>query len=99
MASTCVGLKGHDLPWQVYKTCSQMLLPVLPHLSSELRSADVPRRLKAVEQVARLFTMPGCDADALGEDLFSSLMDRYRDSQVCTCRRLDSAPSATLVAG
>ena len=46
---------------QLYRCAPAVLLPVLPHLRSELDSDSEPRRSAAVGLMVRLYCLPGSD--------------------------------------
>ena len=94
-AHCCTG-HAHGKVWQasvgmqVYRTCPQALLPVLPHLEIELQADEDAKRLAAVGLVGRLFSVPGSDMDAQYAGLFGEFVRRFRDlkarlSTTCSC--------------
>ena len=69
---------------QVYQSCPQTLLPVLPSLEAELKVDDVSRRLAAVQLLGRLFGQRGLDLDMAYSQLFTEFVRRFRDLKVRT---------------
>lgn len=73
---------GCYIGFQVYKSCPQTLLPVLPSLESELKVEDVTRRLAAVKLLGGLFGQRGLDIDTAYSQLFTEFVRRFRDLKV-----------------
>ena len=67
---------------QVYKSSPQTLLPVLPHLESELRVDDKTKRVAAVQLLGSLFGQGGSDLDTMYQQLFEEFLRRFRDISV-----------------
>ena len=72
---------------QVYKRCPQTLLPVLPHLESELRIEDTAKRVAAVQLLGSLFGQGGSDLDTIYAQLFAEFLRRFRDVSVRFARQ------------
>ncbi len=72
---------------QVYKSCPQTLLPVLPHLESELRIEDTAKRVAAVQLLGSLFGQGGSDLDTSYTQLFGEFLRRFRDVSVRVARQ------------
>ena len=66
----------------MYKSCPQTLLPVLPHLESELRTEDTAKRVAAVQLLGSLFGQGGSDFDTMYAQLFAEFLRRFRDISV-----------------
>ena len=66
----------------MYRICPQTLLPVLPHLSSELQAEDETKRTAVTELLGRLFALPGCDMDVAYPELFDGFLRRCSDQKV-----------------
>lgn len=77
------------VPAQLYRTCPQVLLPVLPRLGSELHVDSDDKRTAAVNLLGRLFTVPGSDMASQHPQLFDALLLRCKDQKVqqpcCPC--------------
>ena len=74
--------RPYILPAQVYQTCPQALLPVLPQLKLELPSESIEQRLAAVDLLGKLFSIPGSDLDITYHELVILLVHRMKDLQV-----------------
>lgn len=70
------------LPPQLYMTVPQVLLPVIPHLTSELHSEDGAKRLEAATLLGRLLSLPGNRLVNEYRDVLDALLRRYSDTQV-----------------
>lgn len=71
------------MPLQLYTTVPQVLLPVIPHLTSELHSDDAAKRLEACQLLGRLLSLPGNKLVNEYRDVLEALLRRYADGQVC----------------
>lgn len=69
---------------QLYQSVPQVLLPVVPHLTSELQSGDGNKRLEAVQLLCKLFSLPGSKLVSEYEDVLEALLSRYQDTKVGT---------------
>lgn len=69
---------------QLHAAVPQVLLPVLPQLSSELHSDDVSRRMDAVSVLGRLFSGRAAGRRLAAEyaDVVESLLGRFTDQAV-----------------
>jgi hypothetical protein len=67
---------------QLYQAVPQVLLPVLPHLTSELQAEEGAKRLEAVCLLGKLFSFPGNRLVCEFNDMLDALLDRYQDTQV-----------------
>lgn len=63
-------------------TVPQVLLPVIPHLTSELQSDDGAKRQEAVTLLSRLLSLPGNRLVNEYRDVMDALLKRYSDTQV-----------------
>jgi hypothetical protein len=63
-------------------TVPQVLLPVIPHLTSELHSEDGAKRLEAATLLGRLLSLPGNRLVNEYRDVLDALLRRYSDTQV-----------------
>lgn len=68
---------------QLYMTVPQVLLPVIPHLTSELHSDEGAKRLEAATLLGRLLSLPGNRLVNEYKDVLDALLRRYSDTQVC----------------
>lgn len=73
-----------ELALQVHEAVPQLLLPVLPHLCSQLEAEDDGKRLSAVNVVGHLFSKS--ESDLVGEypELFCVFLRRFVDQKVMT---------------
>lgn len=78
-AVPCLGVPS----LQLYMTVPQVLLPVIPHLTSELHSDEGPKRLEAATLLGRLLSLPGNRLVNEYKDVLDALLRRYSDTQVC----------------
>lgn len=78
-AVPCLGVPS----LQLYMTVPQVLLPVIPHLASELHSDEGPKRLEAATLLGRLLSLPGNRLVNEYKDVLDALLRRYSDTQVC----------------
>jgi hypothetical protein len=62
----------------------QVLLPVIPHLTSELHSEDGAKRQEAATLLGRLLSLPGNKLVNEYRDVLDALLRRYCDVQVRT---------------
>lgn len=67
---------------QLYTTVPQVLLPVIPHLTSELHSEDGAKRQEAATLLGRLLSLPGNKLVNEYRDVLDALLRRYCDVQV-----------------
>lgn len=63
-------------------TVPQVLLPVIPHLTSELHSDDGTKRQEAATLLGRLLSLPGNRLVNEYKDVLDALLRRYSDTQV-----------------
>lgn len=71
---------------QLYQSIPHVLLPVVPHLTSELQSSDGTKRLEAVQLLSKLFSLPGSKLVTDYGDVLDALLGRYQDTKV-SCSR------------
>ncbi|GBF94053.1 hypothetical protein Rsub_07321 [Raphidocelis subcapitata] len=97
-ANSALCEQSYAIVAQLHEVTPQALLPVVPHLSDELGSADVGRRIEAVRLLGRLFGQRGGAAVAAewGEVLLE-LLRRFRDDKPEV--RLEMVQVATKLVG
>ncbi|KAF8072944.1 ATXR2 [Scenedesmus sp. PABB004] len=82
---------------QLYQCVPQVLLPVIPHITSELHASEPEKRLEAVQLLCQLFGLPGNRLVAEYGDVLEALLRRYTDTRAdVRTVMLESTP--TLVA-
>lgn len=67
---------------QLYVAVPQVLLPVIPHLTSELQAEDPGRRLAASQLLGRLLSLPGNKLVSEYKDVLEALLTRVADPEV-----------------
>lgn len=60
----------------------QVLLPVIPHMTSEMLAEDPGKRAEAMQLVCQLFSVPGNRLVAEYGDVFDELLHRFKDAEV-----------------
>jgi hypothetical protein len=82
----CLPMCSDEHTWerakQVHQACPQALLPVLPHLVSELQVEAQDRRLQAIDLLVSAFAGSDSSMDVDYSDLFEELLRRCCDKQV-----------------
>ncbi|KAK4276740.1 hypothetical protein QN277_014853 [Acacia crassicarpa] len=78
------GLKEsyHEIIFKIFQCAPEMLLAVIPSLIGELLSDQVDVRIKAVNLVGKLFTLPEHHAAQKYHDLFMEFLNRFSDKSV-----------------
>ncbi|XP_021806603.1 sister chromatid cohesion protein PDS5 homolog A isoform X3 [Prunus avium] len=69
----------HDIIFKIFKCAPQMLLAVIPNLTQELLTDQVDVRLKAVNLIGKLFTLPAHHIAQRYQDLFIEFLKRFSD--------------------
>eukprot|EP00271_Cylindrocystis_brebissonii_P003825 TRINITY_DN15069_c0_g1_i1.p1 TRINITY_DN15069_c0_g1~~TRINITY_DN15069_c0_g1_i1.p1 ORF type:complete len:1860 (-),score=488.09 TRINITY_DN15069_c0_g1_i1:1015-6594(-) len=72
----------HELIFELYQAAPQMLVAVLPTMQEELLNKDIDARLKAVDLLGKIFSLPGQRADQEYRQLHGEFMKRYVDQAV-----------------
>jgi hypothetical protein len=67
---------------QLYLAVPQVLLPVMPHLTSELDADSPAQRLEATQLLGRLLSLPGNKLVSEYQDVLDTLLLRYADPDV-----------------
>jgi hypothetical protein len=63
----------------------QVLLPVIPHMTSEMLAEDAGKRAEATQLVCQLFSVPGNRLVCEYADVFDELLLRFKDAEVRLC--------------
>eukprot|EP00897_Mesotaenium_endlicherianum_P005452 jgi/Mesen1/4935/ME000246S04157 len=69
----------HNVIYELYKASPEMLVAVLPNFQQELVENNVDTRLRAIELLGRLFSLPGQQAARQYKLLFSEFCKRLVD--------------------
>ncbi|XP_008219648.1 PREDICTED: sister chromatid cohesion protein PDS5 homolog A isoform X1 [Prunus mume] len=69
----------HEIIFKIFKCAPQMLLAVIPNLTQELLTDQVDVRLKAVNLIGKLFTLPDHHIAQRYQDLFIEFLKRFSD--------------------
>ncbi|XXG74106.1 hypothetical protein AAC387_Pa07g2909 [Persea americana] len=72
----------HDIIFEIFKCAPQMLLAVIPNLTQELLTDQVDVRIKAVNLLGRLFSVPGHHVANEYRQLFVEFLKRFSDKSV-----------------
>ncbi|CAN6439255.1 unnamed protein product [Victoria cruziana] len=72
----------HEIIFEIFQCAPQMLLAVIPNLTQELLIDQVDVRMKAVQLLGRLFSLPGCQAAHEYHQLFVEFLKRFSDKSV-----------------
>jgi hypothetical protein len=67
---------------QLYQAVPQVLLPVIPHMTSEMLAEDAVKREEATRLVCQLFSVPGNRLVCEYADVFDELLHRFKDAEV-----------------
>ncbi|XP_068341361.1 sister chromatid cohesion protein PDS5 homolog B isoform X2 [Pyrus communis] len=69
----------HEIIFKIFGCAPQMLLAVMPNLTQELLTDQVDVRLKAVNLIGKLFTLPDHHIAQRYHDLFVEFLKRFSD--------------------
>jgi sister-chromatid-cohesion protein PDS5 len=68
---------------QIYQVSPSTLLPVMPHIMSDLTAKEDAKRLSALELLGKLYALPNSDMQADFPELFKEFVRRSKDQKVC----------------
>ncbi|KAK3239824.1 hypothetical protein CYMTET_50281 [Cymbomonas tetramitiformis] len=71
----------HELIYEVFVTCPEILLPIIPRLQGELQVDDEATRLAAVALVGRLLRIPDMHVELSYRRLYVEFLKRFVDRQ------------------
>eukprot|EP00882_Tetradesmus_deserticola_P022060 GHRQ01023943.1.p1 GENE.GHRQ01023943.1~~GHRQ01023943.1.p1 ORF type:complete len:442 (+),score=232.76 GHRQ01023943.1:175-1326(+) len=90
----------YTLLYQLYQAVPQVLLPVIPHMTSEMLAEDAGKRAEATQLVCQLFTVPGNRLVCEYVDVFDELLHRFKDAEVgIRLHLVEFAPMLVAAAG
>ncbi|WIA29168.1 hypothetical protein OEZ86_011679 [Tetradesmus obliquus] len=90
----------YTLIYQLYQAVPQVLLPVIPHMTSEMLAEDPGKRAEATQLVCQLFSVPGNRLVAEYGDVFDELLHRFKDAEVgIRLHLVEFAPTLVAAAG
>ncbi|KAM7514857.1 hypothetical protein LguiA_004440 [Lonicera macranthoides] len=69
----------HEIIFEIYQCAPQMLIAVIPNLTKELLTDQVDVRIKAINLIGRLFTLPGRHTAQQYSNLFMEFINRFSD--------------------
>lgn len=82
----------HACLLQIYQVSPSTLLPVMPHIMSDLTAKEDAKRLSALELLGKLYALPNSDMHADFPELFKEFVRRSKDQKVCNAVYRLSAP-------
>ncbi len=75
---------------QIYQVSPSTLLPVMPHIMSDLTAKEDAKRLSALELLGKLYALPDSDMHADFPELFKEFVRRSKDQKACPSFALTS---------
>ena len=66
---------------QIYQVSPSTLLPVMPHIMSDLTAKEDAKRLAALELLGKLYALPNFDIHSDFPELFKEFVRRSKDQQ------------------
>ncbi len=66
---------------QIYQVSPSMLLPVMPHIMSDLTAKEDAKRLSALELLGKLYALPDFKIHNDFPELFKEFVRRSKDQQ------------------
>lgn len=66
---------------QIYQVSPSTLLPVMPHIMSDLTAKEDAKRLSALELLGKLYALPNSNMHSDFPELFKEFVRRSKDQQ------------------